>query len=109
MNDKWVKRLLVALVLGAVVLAARYTLFRAGADYMVNSVNDAYAPLQQRAQRDAYVSRARAANRTPAAAERQLADNERCLGGSIVRVDDVDGVPTYTQMTANGRPLACPN
>lgn len=58
--NKFAKTLLVALALGVVGFVARYTLFRAGTDYMVKTVNDTYAPPQQQAQRDAYVLRARA-------------------------------------------------
>jgi hypothetical protein len=45
-----------------------------------------------------------------AAAEpgRVLAPNERCIGGSIVRVETVNGVPTYTQVSDGARPVMCP-
>lgn len=39
---------------------------------------------------------------------RTLAPNERCIGGSIVRVDVVNGVPTYTQVSDGARPVMCP-
>lgn len=35
---------------------------------------------------------------------RVLAANERCIGGAIVRVETVSGVPTYTQVSDGDRP-----
>lgn len=71
-------------------------------------VADAVAPMQQQQNRNFYEIQARARQRTPAALGRRLASNERCIGGSIVRVDDVRGVPTYTQETDGAHPVACP-
>ena len=39
---------------------------------------------------------------------RMLAPNERCIGGSIVRVETVNGVPTYTQVSDGAHPVMCP-
>lgn len=44
----------------------------------------------------------------PAPPGRRLAPDEHCTGGTVVRVDVVRGVTTYTQETSNGLPLACP-
>jgi len=37
----------------------------------------------------------------------QLRPGEKCLGGSVVRVVQVDGVPSYIQVSSNGRPIRC--
>ena len=50
---------------------------------------------------------AQAKHMTAAAPGRVLASNERCIGGSIVRVETVNGVPTYTQVSDGARPMMC--
>jgi len=65
-------------------------------------------PLRQSVMRNAYVQQSRASYRAPASVGRQLQSDERCIGGSIVRVDVVDGVPTYTQESDGAHPVACP-
>ncbi|TAL73784.1 MAG: hypothetical protein EPN56_10280 [Rhodanobacter sp.] len=106
--SKFGRRVLLAVVLAAVAIAARNILFKASADYMVGTVNDSFAPLKAQAQRDAYVARSHAARHAPAPVGRQLADNERCIGGTVVLVEEVDGVPSFKQRTDGSRPLACP-
>lgn len=39
---------------------------------------------------------------------RTLAPNEKCIGGSIVRLETVNGVPTYTQVSDGAQPVMCP-
>jgi Sec-independent protein translocase protein TatA len=56
---------------------------------------------QEEAMRQA--QRARAAHE----ASMQLRPGEKCLGGSVVRVVQVDGVPSYIQVSSNGRPIRC--
>jgi len=40
-------------------------------------------------------------------ASRVLARNERCMGGTVVRVAEREGVPTYEQVSQNGIPVRC--
>lgn len=51
----------------------------------------------------------RQAQRAQAAYEAaiRLRPDEKCLGGSVVRVVHVDGTPSYTQVSSNGRPVKC--
>lgn len=55
-----------------------------------------------------YELQAAARHLSPAPPWRRLAPHEHCTGGTIVRVDVVHGVTMYTQETAHGLPLACP-
>lgn len=66
------------------------------------------APLIQQEQYNQYVIQADARHLTPAPRGRRLAANEHCIGGSIVRVDLVNGVTTYTQEMGGDLPMACP-
>lgn len=66
------------------------------------------APLIQQEQYNQYVIQADARQLTPAPPGRRLAADEHCVGGSIVRIDLVNGVTTYTQEMGGDRPMACP-
>ena len=55
-----------------------------------------------------YELQAAAHHLSPAPSWRRLAPDEHCTGGTIVRVDVVEGVTMYTQETSHGLPLACP-
>jgi hypothetical protein len=77
---------------------------RAVQDYATHMMD----PVRQSMLRNAYVQSSAAHYRAPAPVGRQLAQNEQCVGGSIVHVDQVNGVPTYTQETDGAHPLACP-
>lgn len=63
-----------------------------------------FDPMLEGANQRAAVSRAAAHHMSPA---RPLADDERCVGSSIVRVAIVGKVPTYTQVLQGGRPIYC--
>ena len=80
--------------------------------YAVETINDATTKLaeQQRVVQRRQVEQLTAQARHMAAPEngRALAANERCIGGSIVRVEMVNGVPTYTQVSDGARPVMCP-
>lgn len=49
--------------------------------------------------------------RAQAVAEREaakrLGPNERCVSGSVVRVRQIDGVPSYHQLIKRGQPVKC--
>lgn len=62
----------------------------------------------QRAQRMHEVAIAQSRHMTDAPVGRVLSADERCIGGSIVRITVDHGVPTYTQLSDGMRPLACP-
>lgn len=105
------------LVVGGIVWRLVYLHYATA--YLEETVHTAIAPLQTQelhnaqvlqaqAQRNAYVAQAQAQHRAPAPLGRQLAGNERCIGGSIVRVDEVNGVPAYTQESDGMHPVACP-
>ena len=66
------------------------------------------APVIQQEQYNQYVIQATARHLAPAPPGRRLAPDEHCVGGSIVRVDVVNGVTTYTQETDGALPMACP-
>lgn len=66
------------------------------------------APVIQQEQYNQYVIQAEARHLTPAPRGRRLAPDEHCVGGSIVRVDKVNGVTTYTQEMGGVVPMACP-
>lgn len=38
---------------------------------------------------------------------KRLRANEQCVGGSVVRVRQKDGVPSYQQILEGGRPVKC--
>lgn len=65
-------------------------------------------PVLQQEARTIYEHQAVARHQTPAPPGRRLAADEHCVGGSIVRIDVVNGVTTYTQEMADDLPLACP-
>lgn len=66
------------------------------------------APVIQQEQYNQYVIQADAHHLSPAPRGRRLAADEHCVGGSIVRVDVVKGVTTYTQEMRGYLPEACP-
>jgi hypothetical protein len=65
-------------------------------------------PVLQQEARNIYEHQAAARHLTPAPPGRRLAADEHCVGGSIVRVDVVHGVTTYTQEMGGHLPMACP-
>lgn len=105
---KVLQGLIVAVLLAAFGLLVRLALLSYGADYIDHTVQTAMQPIQEQAKRDVYVARSQAEHHAPAPVGRQLASNERCIGGTIVRVEEINGVPTYTQVNNGAHPLACP-
>lgn len=61
-------------------------------------------PLVENAKRQGMAARATSRGMN---APRPLADDERCIGSSIVRVDRSSKVPSYTQVLQGGRPIYC--
>lgn len=61
-------------------------------------------PMMEDAKRRAAFAQAAAHHMSPA---RPLADDERCVGSSIVRVSTVNKVTAYTQVLQAGRPIYC--
>jgi hypothetical protein len=61
-------------------------------------------PMMEDAKRRAAIAQASVHHMSPA---RPLADDERCVGSSIVRVSTVDKVAIYTQVLQAGRPIYC--
>ena len=73
-----------------------------------SGIREAVAPATEQVARNSYVIQAAARHLAPAPPGRRLAPDEHCVGGSIVRVDLVNGVTTYTQEMGGNLPMACP-
>ena len=96
---------------GSLVLAGicfRLVMVRYAQDTIQHTIVE-FGEKQQAASRR-QIEQLTAQSRHMAAAEpgRTLAANERCIGGSIVRVETVNGVPTYTQISDGAHPVMCP-
>lgn len=63
-----------------------------------------FDPMLEDAKRQQLAARATARRMN---APRPLADDERCIGSSIVRIDRSGKVPSYTQVLQGGRPVFC--
>jgi hypothetical protein len=63
-----------------------------------------FDPMLENAQRQAFTARTHGLQRN---ASRPLADDEHCVGSSIVRFEMVGKTPTYTQVLQNGRAIYC--
>lgn len=100
--------IVMVLVLAAAGLAWRLIVLYYGTAYLQHTTQTAMDQVVVQSKRNAYVSQQQYQGRAPAAVGRQLAANERCVGGSIVRFDQINGVPTYTQESDGSHPLACP-
>lgn len=61
-------------------------------------------PLMENAKRQQLALKASSKHMSP---PRPLADDEKCIGSSIVRVDRLSKPPTYTQVLQGGRPIYC--
>lgn len=98
----------VVVLLLAFGIAWRLVFFHYGTVYLQDTVRTSMVHIAAQAARNTYVLQQQMHGRAPVPSGRQLAANERCVGGSIVRVDKVAGVPTYTQESDGVHPLACP-
>lgn len=62
------------------------------------------SPLAQNAEQQRLATLARLKRMNP---PRPLADDEQCVGSSVIRVDRTSKVPSYVQVLQNGRPIYC--
>jgi len=97
-----------AVVLVLAGLGFRLVMVHYAQDTIQHTVTEFGEKQQATARRQSEQLTAQAKHMVAAEQGRILAPNERCIGGSIVRVDTVNGVPTYTQISDGARPVMCP-
>ncbi|TBR39348.1 MULTISPECIES: hypothetical protein [Dyella] len=101
-----------SVVATVVVVAVAWTFRMAMVERAQTDMLQAVEAMQQQqvamAQRQAVEARAQSRRMAAPEEGRVLASNETCVGGSIVRLEQIDGVPTYTQVTDGSKPVMCP-
>lgn len=108
MPNKIFRGVLYAASVALAGIGLRLVMARYAEDTIQHTVTDMAARQQAIQHRQIEQLTAQARHMAPPEAGRVLAANERCIGGSIVRVETVNGVPTYTQISDGARPVMCP-
>lgn len=104
----YVKGLIATVLVVALGWSFRMAMVERAQKDMLQAVTEMQQQQLAMAQRQALEARAAAKRMAAPEQGRVLASNEQCVGGSIVRVEQIDGVPSYTQVMDGARPVMCP-